>query len=243
MTILKTLVLRMIKAIFLDWFNTLARYEPPREELHSRTLQEFGIKLSPQEVMRGLLAADGYFFEENARSPVVKRSPTEQTEVYIQYNNIILTTAGVKVAKEQLLKIMKRGQEVFQGVTFVLFDDVLSTLKPLKEQKFILGLLTNLTSDINRICRSLGLEPYLDFVVSSGIVGIDKPAPQFFLAALENAGVEPQEAVHVGDQYKLDVVGARGVGINPILIDRYDLYPDVSDCPRIRTLPEVAKYI
>ena len=89
----------------------------------------------------------------------------------------------------------------------------------------------------------MGLEPYLDFIVSSGEVGVDKPDPHFFLAALEQAGVSAAEAVHVGDQYKLDVVGARGVGITPILIDRYDLYPEVSDCPRIRRLTEVAKYL
>jgi len=74
-------------------------------------------------------------------------------------------------------------------------------------------------------------------------VGADKPEPAIFLAALERAGVNAAEAVHVGDQYKLDVVGARGVGINPILIDRYDLYPEVSDCPRIRSLTELAQYL
>ncbi len=91
--------------------------------------------------------------------------------------------------------------------------------------------------------RKLGLEPYLDFVVSSEEVGANKPAPAIFLAAVEKAGVKASEAVHVGDQYELDVVGARGVGINPVLIDRYDVTPGVSDCPRIRTLPELVQYL
>ena len=41
----------------------------------------------------------------------------------------------------------------------------------------------------------------------------------------------------------LDVVGARGVGISPILLDRHDLYPEVTDCPRINSLSEVAEYL
>jgi len=61
--------------------------------------------------------------------------------------------------------------------------------------------------------------------------------------ALQRAGVDASEAIHVGDQYKIDVAGARGVGINPILIDRYDLYPEFSDCPRIRNLTELTKYL
>ena len=65
----------------------------------------------------------------------------------------------------------------------------------------------------------------------------------FFCWALERAGVDASEVAHCGDQHSLDVVGDRGVGISPILIDRYDLYPEVTDCPRIHTLPEVAEHI
>ena len=81
------------------------------------------------------------------------------------------------------------------------------------------------------------------FIVNPGEVGADKPKPPIFLAALERARVNASEAVHVGDQYKIDVVGARGVGISPILIDRYDLYPEVTDCPRIRNLTELLGYL
>jgi putative hydrolase of the HAD superfamily len=93
------------------------------------------------------------------------------------------------------------------------------------------------------VCRELGLEPYINFIVTSGDVGVDKPKPPIFLAALERAGVNASEAVHVGDQYKLDIIGARGVGITPILIDRYDLYSEVSDCPRIHSLTELTGYL
>ena len=233
----------MIKAVFFDWFNTLARFEPPREELYSQAFQQFGIKLSPKDIIRGILTADRYYFEENTKSPVEKRSPQEQMEVYLYYPNAILTEAGVKAPKELPLKILNIVKEQFRGMTFTLFDDVLSTLKTLKERKFILGLLTNLDKDMNPICRELGLESYLDFVVTSAEVGVDKPEPPIFLTALQRAGVNASEAVHVGDQYKLDIIGARGVGIAPILIDRYDLYPEVSDCPRIHRLTERAEHL
>lgn len=193
--------------------------------------------------MRGLLAADRYFWEENAKSPVEKRSPEGKAKIYCRYEDIVLTEAGDKVAKELLLKIMTRVHQLFKGVSFALFDDVLSTMKTLKERKLILGLLTNATKEMISIYRKLGLEPYLDFVVTSEEAGSDKPNPPIFLAALERAGVSASEAIHVGDQHSLDVVGARGVGISPILIDRYDLYPEVTDCPRIHTLPEVAEHL
>lgn len=233
----------MIKAIFFDWFNTLARYEPPREELHSQALRKFGIEVSPEKILPGVLTADMYFFGENANSPVEKRDRKERAEVYTRYQKIILSEAGVKADQELLAKVMNKVEQLFKGITFTLFDDVLSTLETLKEQRFTLGLLTNLAQDMSPLCHKLGLESYLDFVVTSQQVGADKPEPPIFLAALDRAKVEASQAVHVGDQYKLDVVGARGVGINPILIDRYDLYPEVSDCSRIRDLTELAQYL
>jgi len=235
----------VIKAVFFDWFNTLARYEPPREELQSQTLQEFGINVSPKKIIPGLLIADRDYFEENAAFPVRKRSPEEQAKIYARYQKTILTEAGVNLSSEpdMFVKIMKRAQQLSQGMKFVLFDDVLSTLKTLKEQNLTLGLLTNFDRDMKPICRELGLEPYIDFVVTSGEVRADKPKPPIFLAALQQAGVNASEAVHVGDQYKLDVIGARGVGITPVLIDRYKQYPEVSDCPRIHSLTELTEYL
>ncbi len=235
----------MIKAVFFDWFNTLARYEPPREELHRRALQELGIRISPDKIKLGLLVADRDFFAQNAVLPVRKRSPEEQTEFFTRYQTTILTEAGVDVAGEAglALKVMKKVRELSAGLRFVLFDDVLATLKVLKEKSLILGLLTNLDKDMASLCRELGLESYINFSVTSGEVGADKPEPPIFRAALQRAGVKAAEAVHVGDQYKIDITGARGVGISPILLDRYDQYSDVKDCPRIKTLPEVVQYL
>ncbi len=235
----------MVKAVFFDWFNTLAHYEPPREKIHSQALQEVGINVPPQEIRRSLFVADREFYEENVRFPVQKRSPDEQNKVYTRYQNTLLTESGVDVSKEPdiLVKIMKKVRELSKGMNFVLFDDVLSTLKILKQRRLIIGLLTNLDRDMSPICHQLGLEPYLDFAVTSGEAGADKPNPPIFLTALERAGIDALEAVHVGDQYKLDVIGARGVGITPVLIDRDDLSPEVADCLRIRSLTELTGYL
>jgi len=233
----------LIKAIFFDWFNTLARYEPPREELHSQALKVFGIKVSPEEILPGLLEADSYFFEENAHSPIAKRESKEQAVVWARYQQMVVEGAGAKVDQELLPKIMKKVGELVKETRWTLFDDALPTLKELKQQNFIIGLLSNFDKDMNPIFHELSLEPYLDFAVTSKEVGADKPNPLIFQTALQRAGVDASEAVHVGDQYKIDVVGARGVGITPILIDRYNFRPEINDCPRIRSLFELSDYL
>jgi putative hydrolase of the HAD superfamily len=229
----------MIKAVFFDWMNTLTHAEPDRHEQFCQIARELGIELSPQKVMRGIYAAGTQL---PAGAPFRWRE-SEDPEVFIRYIEIVLTEAGARLPRDTVLEILKRIIQTARKETYVLYDDVLPTLKKLKKRGLIVGLITSLTKDMNLICGDLGLTPYLDFVVTSKEVGSDKPEPPIFLAALKRAGVGASEAVYIGDQYETDVVGARGVGIKPILIDRYDLMPGVSDCPRIHSLTEVVKYI
>ena len=48
----------------------------------------------------------------------------------------------------------------------------------------------------------------------------EKPDSHIFNYTLATIGVSAEEAVHVGDTYEADVIGAKNVGIRPILIDR-----------------------
>jgi putative hydrolase of the HAD superfamily len=233
----------MIKAIFFDWFDTLAHYKPSREEVHSQVLDEFGIKMASSALIPAIQVADKYILGENSISPVEKRNHKERVEVYLNYNNIMLAEAGIKVSRELHLKILRREQQLFKKMTFVLFDDVLPIMCLLKKRKLIQGLITNASENIISVYNKLGLEPYLDLVVTSEEVGVDKPEPAIFLTALKRARVSDSEAIHIGDQYDSDVAGAIATGITPILIDRNNFYPEVNDCPRIHSLIEVIEYL
>ena len=229
----------MIKAVFFDWMNTLIHPEPDRQELYCQVLRELGIELSPQKVIRGIYKAD----DELPAGIPLRWSEEKDEEPFIRFQKIVLAEAGVKLPRETIRKIPKRLKEIFKGATFALYDDALSTLKALKQRGLILGLITSIGKDVNLALRELGLEPYLDVVVTAQEVGADKPEPPIFLAALERSGVDASEVIYVGDRYDADIVGARGVGITPILIDRYDIYSETSDCPRIHSLAEITNYL
>jgi len=227
------------KAVFFDWFNTLAQYHPPRERMQADACREVGVDLAEESIGRGLLIADQFYMDENTRSPIRKRLPQEQMEFYAQYERVVLKEAGVEVSDDLALRIMQRLGGVSASLNFILFDDVLHTLELLKQRRLILGLISNIDRDIMPICRELGIASYLDVIVTSQEVDSDKPHPPIFLAALKRAGVEASEAVYVGDQYNIDIVGAQGVGMKAVLIDRYDLFTEITYCPRIKTLSEI----
>lgn len=170
----------MTKGVFFDWYNTLARYDPPSEELHATACRDFGIQVTPEMINRGLPAADQYFYEENASSPVDKRSPQDQAEVYSQYESLILKGAGIKVGKKVALGILTEVRELVEGATFALFSDVLPALRMLKAKKLVLGMISNIVRDMQPVCQQLELDHYLDFIVTSVEAGADKPQPPIF---------------------------------------------------------------
>jgi FMN phosphatase YigB (HAD superfamily) len=63
------------------------------------------------------------------------------------------------------------------------------------------------------ILERLGLAKYFSAMTFSDEIGLRKPHPEIFKRTLAALGVEPQEALHVGDTLASDVNGARGVGM------------------------------
>jgi FMN phosphatase YigB (HAD superfamily) len=58
--------------------------------------------------------------------------------------------------------------------------------------------------------------------------------------ALETINYEPQEALYVGDIYEVDIVGAKSVGMQAILVDPFSDWDDV-DCERVPDLLALAE--
>ena len=86
------------------------------------------------------------------------------------------------------------------------------------------AVISNADGTVEALLESAGLRRHLRFVVDSGNVGIEKPDPRIFRVALEQAGVSAAESYYVGDIYEIDVVGAQGVGMVPVLLDPLGRY-------------------
>ena len=119
-----------------------------------------------------------------------------------------------------------------------LYPETRPTLDALRDRGYRLGVISNFDARLFGLLEGLGIADYFDPIVASSRAGAAKPAPAIFLHALTTCGVKTEQAVHVGDTYELDVLGAQGAGVAAILIDRVgrDTPPD---CPVGRSLDEV----
>lgn len=231
----------MTQAVFLDFYNTLARFDPSREQRQVQVCREFMLEASAVALRRAYPAADDYFYQETVRRPVENRSEAEKLQVFAEYERRILDGAGLGVSPEIAHQIWQRLRQL--PTKFALYEDALPCIQSLKQMGMVLGIISNITKDWTKIFGELGLDSQLDFIVTSVDVPPGKPHPAIFLKALEQAHISASQAVHVGDQYHIDVVGARNAGIRPLLLDRDDFYNEIMDCVRIRGLDEVCLHL
>jgi putative hydrolase of the HAD superfamily len=90
-------------------------------------------------------------------------------------------------------------------------------LHELRRRGLRLGVVANWDERLEEVLRAVGLLPCFDAVVSSSSVGWAKPHPAIFREALRRLGVEPHEALHIGDDPLRDVEGARAAGLSALL--------------------------
>lgn len=231
----------VIKAVFFDLYQTLIRYDPPREELQAKVLKEFSIEVAPETIRHALVVADEFIYQEHARSSLSKRPSEERMAAYIQYQKILLKEAGVDGSEQLIASVLSKMQQF--DLKLVLFDDAAPTLTQLKDRGLILGLISNVDRDVAPLCDELGLSSLLEVVVTSQDTGFNKPQPEIFREALMQAGVEASEAIYVGDQYQIDAVGASKAGMKGLFLDRRDDFKEATDCPRIRSLSDIIEHL
>ncbi|MCX7892963.1 MAG: HAD family hydrolase [Burkholderiales bacterium] len=93
--------------------------------------------------------------------------------------------------------------------------------------RYPVAAVTNGNADLARI----GLARLFRFTHSAADAGVGKPDPGIFLSAAARLGVAPADALHVGDDPALDVLGARGAGLRAAWINRTGAAWEHADTP------------
>jgi putative hydrolase of the HAD superfamily len=213
-----------VRAVLFDVDFTLAKPGPDLgPEGYRRLGARFGLALDPGRYGDARRLA----VEKLERHPELDHDE----EVWVAFTEQIIRGMGGNSDRAYECAVeMTRAWE--HAYNFDIYDDVLPTLAELRAYGLRLGLVSNTGRDLEQFVRHHGLD--VDAALASGAHGKTKPHPTIFLAVLERLEVDPAEAVMVGDSLDDDVEGARAVGMEAILLDREDRYPEVED--RLRDL-------
>ncbi|MFI9458838.1 HAD family hydrolase [Acinetobacter sp. NPDC052428] len=116
-------------------------------------------------------------------------------------------------------------------------------LTQLKDEGYQLAIVSNGGHDtrLNTI-RGLGIETYFDEIISSGLVGFNKPQPEIFQITAERLGVQPAQCLYIGDHPINDVQGATEAGMHALWMQGF--HPDAEHIQhKIQQLPEIFAHL
>ncbi len=201
----------MLKAVLFDWGDTLMRWTWDPAKLsagHRAGLDAIACAHEP-----GLTAR----FREAYLPLLVRPGAIEEVD-YPALVRSMLGDFGIDVGDDELNRFLEAEHRVWDSA-HELAATTHALLDALRADGFALAIVSNafdppwlLHGDLER----LGIAKRVDVAVFSSEIGRRKPDPAIFRAALDRLGVEPGEALHVGDRLYEDVHGAAALGIRTV---------------------------
>lgn len=224
----------MTRAVTIDALGTLVRMEPPGGRLRAELRRVAGVDVGEERAAAAFASEIGYYLEHHVEG----RDPAALDELRDRCARVMREALGLDDLELPLVREAMLG-----SLRFDAFADAAPALEELRARGLRVVAASNWDSSLPEVLERTGLAPLLDGVVSSAVAGATKPAPNVFRAALELAGVEPAEAVHVGDSPDKDVDGALALGMRAVLLDRAGGLADDAGVPVIRTLAELPSLV
>ena len=208
----------MTKAIFFDFFATLIFWTQPLHVTIHKIADRYQLRLdwSVYDEARAVLTEA---YEASKPTNNIRDTIFKQLDACC----VFLTKLGVHEHVEQIAwEVLQYQHAIFSRNNATLYEDVLPTLNRLQQLDLKMGIISNWDTPLHAMVEELGLDPYFDVVAASHDqrVRSAKPDAAVFEYALNAVGVSAEEAVHVGDSFEADIIGAHTAGIRAILLDR-----------------------
>jgi putative hydrolase of the HAD superfamily len=235
-----------VDLVTFDLYDTLIELNPPRWERMASVARKLGIEADPVVLREADRIGEDYFTVENGRLPIRDRGPEERETFRRELLRRWLEAADLPHDPETVAQLRRSYLSEFDELAhyshYRLFEDVMPALRTLRRAGLKTAVISNADHDVTVVCVHFDFAPLMDLIVTSALVGYEKPDPRTYYAALEPLAIDPSRAVHVGDQPKSDVVGARGVGMGAVLLDRYHRH-NGSEIPTVNSLTELAEQV
>ncbi|OLD03789.1 MAG: hypothetical protein AUJ07_05520 [Crenarchaeota archaeon 13_1_40CM_3_53_5] len=207
-----------LRAVFFDLGETLVTQNIEDNMVTKRALQEIARMIPRAERHENLYAIYKRAYKINQRLRL-----KHQVEIPIQtWMTQLLRRALRRDPDERLVQRAVVVVARHRGANAVAFKDAKPVVESLTKRDVKLGIISNISSHevALQILKHVRLQGYFDRVVTSALVGVRKPDPGIFRYALFQLGLNPEQAVHVGDSEQMDVCGAKAIGLKTILVSR-----------------------
>lgn len=224
-----------LRVIFFDWGGTLAAPSPMFRDpalVWVHVAHELGLAELVEAEVRAKMEAIDPPWQQRMYGYLGRTD-----EFWHEYNLAVMDALDLRERREEL---DRRVSATFEAPdAYRLFPEVREVLAGLRTRGLRLGVISNHSERLLRVVRRLNLDGDLDPVVITQQVGAEKPDRRVFEFALERADCEAGEAVHVGDTFEADYLGATRAGLRGVWLNRKGS-PPPAPCEVVTDLREFA---
>ena len=226
----------VLKAVFLDVGNTLVHEEPTRFEIYAEGARRRGVVLET-EAMHALMRLAHRELPREIGGAF--RYTDRWFEAYIER----IFHIGLGLPRAELAPLHEELFSRFADpATFALHPGAIELLERLRARGLKVGIVSNWSHRLPRLLEDLGVSRRVDFVLCSALERLEKPEPAIFERALARAGVAAEEALHAGDDYEKDFLGASRAGLRAVLVD-HSRTARAEVTPRVHALVELDELV
>jgi FMN phosphatase YigB (HAD superfamily) len=220
------------KAILFDFGGTLDSDGMPWKDRFYPLYREAGIGWD-------LPTFEGFFYASDD-------SLTEERLGEVGYETMLL---------EQVSRVLRNGDRYTASLARVIshrfYSDSMLCLnrnRPILQRlskRYRLGIVSNFYGNLRFLCEEIGYGEVCSTVIDSARLGIAKPSPGIFQAALDRLECAPEQAIFVGDHPVRDMGGARALSMPHVWLNT--IQPERRPCcegdPVIRSLTELERIL
>jgi len=230
-----------IRTVFFDAGFTLIRPYPSTPEICQQVCQRLNLHIHLDAVKERMTEAQDYYYRQMRLNRHTWGSEQAISEFWISYYMNLLRPFIEEHDEPRLYQLAQViNQEFDKHTSWEVYSDVFPTLEALRRHKYTLGVISDWGISLGPILRRLNLTPYFDCLLVSAVTRHAKPSPLLYEMALERANSIADYTLHIGDSYIHDVLGARAVGMTPVLLDRPGHLEESNvDCLLIHSLAEL----
>lgn len=217
-----------VRAIFFDAGNTLVFADKSKT---LAPLTQRGIDVTESQIHAAERAARHY---RDANAASASHNPDLQYW-HIYYRELLGPSADEPLINELVTAARHSGN---WSIPLPNAREILTSL----HRQYRLAVISNSDGNIANLFVRLELADLFETITDSGRVGVQKPHPDIFHAALRSLDVRADESLYIGDVYSIDYLGARSVGMHAVVFDPYGTYAS-NGIPRITRLDDLVPFL
>jgi putative hydrolase of the HAD superfamily len=202
----------MVKAVVFDWFGTLASWAHGAPTNYVDVLDRHGYVVDPAILEDYVIRWDGVDHSEHSTD----------RETYLAWTRARLLglASELGIAEESRAGLVDEFLSSDREPEMATFPETIAVLEAVRDEGYAVAVCSNWGWDLEPVLEEVGIHHLIDVPITSAQAGFRKPHPGIYTTTLGRLGIDPTDAIFVGDSWAPDVLGPVAFGMTAVHIAR-----------------------